>query len=241
MNTPQTLKHPSNIVVFCAAVIVCVTGLARAAADEWAAVNPPAGLAADSWRHLVNHLREKPYTVAEIQPCLDLIAVALKEGLPPDAVVTRLGEGVVKRADAAALRATVQRRVDTLRTAKPLLTDAGHPFWNTPPMQGLLVAVASAIESDVPMAGLRQALKQAGGTRAMRIKFVIEAGESLKLMGLDAETISRLMEDFAARSLGCGEIVRTTQFIGQQHRAGVAGSRIREMLWSNPGATSPPR
>jgi hypothetical protein len=231
----------SRTAAICAAGVIGVAGLTQAVADDWASITPPAGLAAECWNHLVNHFREKPYTVAEIQPSLDLLAAALKEGMPADAVVTRLEEGVVKRADAATVRATVQRRMDALRTAKPLVTEAGYPLWSTPPMQGLLMAVASAIESDVPMAGLRQALKLGGGTRAMRVKFVVEAGESLKLMGLDAETISRLMEDFATRNLGCGEIVRATQFIGQQHRAGVAGPRISEMLWSNRGAGPPPR
>jgi hypothetical protein len=85
----------------------------------------------------------------------------------------------------------------------------------------------------VPTDGLRQVLKAGGGMRAMRLQAVVEAGESLKLLGVDDATVTALMQDFVSRNLGRGEIVRAVQFVSQQHRAGVAGPRIRELLWSN--------
>jgi hypothetical protein len=167
--------------------------------------------------------------------CAEPAAVqqAIQEGLPAESVRTLIAEGRAKQVPAAELDAALQRRLAALREAKAMLQDAGYGRCPAAQQQELVAAVGRALESKVPADALRQVLKTGGGTRAMRLQAVVDAGESLKLLGLNDATVSALMQDFVARNLGRGEILRAVQFVSQQHRAGVAGPKIRESLWSN--------
>jgi len=167
--------------------------------------------------------------------CAEPAAVqqAIQEGLPVESVRTLIAEGQAKQVPAAELEAAVQRRLTTLRAAKAMLQDAGYGKCPAAQQQELVAAVGRALESKVPTDALRQVLKAGGGTRAMRLQAVVDAGESLKLLGVEDATAAALMQDFVARNLGRGEILRAVQFVSQQHRAGIAGLRIRELLWRN--------
>ncbi len=225
----------------CTMVAFGSAGVREVAADDWAAMadKPPNGIPASHWNYLLDHFREKPYSIAEIQPSLDVVAVAAKEGLPVEAVLIRLEEGVVKQADQAALVHTVRQRLDTLRRAREILSDPSVGPLGYRRQQELLPVVASALESQVPVEGMRRALETGCGLRLCRLKTVVETGESLKLMGLNDEAVSGLMEDFAARNLCCGEMLRAARLASQQHRAGVPDSQIRELLWKNNEANPP--
>jgi len=159
------------------------------------------------------------------------IQTATQEGLPVEAVRTLIAEGQAKQVPAAELEAAVQRRLTALRAAKVMLLETGYARCPAEQQQKLMASVARALESRVPDAALRQTLKWGGGSRVMRLQAVVEAGESLKLLGVDDSTVAALMQDFVTRNLGRGEILRSVQFVSQQHRAGVAGPRMRELLW----------
>ncbi len=211
--------------------LLCALLLAalNARADDWAALadKPPAGISASRWEHLIGHWREKPYTVAEFQPCLVLLNAAGNEGLPVEAILLRLEEGAVKKVDAALLYQGAQQRLDSLRTAKELLAGVSP---RGRPCPELLTSVSSALESGVPADGLRRAIQLGDQMRLCRLKTVVEAGESLKLMGLDDATVTGLMEDFVRHNLCCGETLRAVRLVGEQHRENVPGPQIRESL-----------
>jgi hypothetical protein len=225
----------------CMLVAFGSAGVPEVAADDWAALAdaPPDSIPASEWNHLLDHFREKPYSIAEIQPSLDVVAVAAKEGLPVEAVLIRLEEGVVKQADQAVLVRRVRQRLDALRRAREILNDPSAGPLGYRRQQELLPVVASALESRVPVDGMRRALEAGSNLRLCRLKTVVEAGESLKLMGLHDETVSGLMEDFATRNLCCGEVLRAARLAGQQHRAGVPDSQIRELVWRDTQARPP--
>jgi len=166
--------------------------------------------------------------------CAEPAAVqqAIQEGLPTESVRTLIAEGQAKQVPAAELDAAAQRRLASLREAKAMLRANGYDCVG-PGQQELMATVGRALESKVPADALRQVLKAGGGMRAMRLQAVVDAGESLKLLGVDNATVSALMQDFVSRNLGRGEILRAVQFVSQQHRTGVAGPRIRDLLWSN--------
>lgn len=212
-------------VVFCALLLLA----ANVRADDWAALadKPPAGVSASRWEHLIEHWREKPYTVAELQPCLDLLTVAGNEGLPVEAILLRLEEGAVKKVDAALLEQSAQQRLNSLRAANQLLAGLSP---RGRPCPELLPSVASALESRVPADALQRAIQLGDQMRLCRLKTVVEAGESLKLMGLDDATVAGLMEDFVRHNLCCGETLRAVRFAGEQHRSNIAGPQIREAL-----------
>jgi hypothetical protein len=240
--SPPTRRRAAIIVGFlCTIIAFGSAGVPEVAADDWAAMadKPPNGISASEWNHLLDHFREKPYSIAEIQPSLDVAAVAVKEGLPVEAVLIRLEEGVVKQADQAALLRTVQQRLDALRRAREVLSAPRIGPLGYRRQQGLLPVMASALESRVPIDGMRRALEAGSGMGLWRLKTVVEAGESLKLMGLDDETVSGLMGDFATRNLCCGEMLRAARLAGEQHHAGVPDSQIRALLWKDNEARPP--
>lgn len=167
--------------------------------------------------------------------CAEPVVVqqAIQEGLPAAPLRTLIAEAQAKQVPAAELDTALERRVTALHTAKTMLLEAGYGQCPAAQQQELIVTVGRALESNVPADGLRLALKTCSGARALRLQGVVEAGESLKLLGLDDATVTALMQDFAERNLGRGEMLRAIQFAGQQHRAGVAGPQIRERLWSS--------
>jgi len=211
--------------------LLCALLLATsdARADDWSALTdkPPAGILSARWNHLIGHFREKPYAVAEIQPCLTLLTVAGNEGLPVDAILLRVEEGAVKKVDAMLLEQSVQQRLDSLRTAKELLAGLSS---RGRPCPELMTSVSSALESGVLADGLRSAIQLGDQMRLCRLKTVVEAAESLKLMGLDDVTVVALMEDFVRNNLCCGETLRAVRLVGEQHRENVPGPQIRESL-----------
>jgi hypothetical protein len=236
-----TRRWAASIVGFVCMVVFGSASVSRVAADDWATVanKPPNGISASEWNHLLGHFREKPYSMGEIQPSLDVVAVAANEGFPVEAVLIRLEEGVVKQADQAALLRTVQQRLDALRRAREVLSAPRIGPLGYRRQQGLLPVMASALESRVPIDGMRRALEAGSGMGLWQLKTVVEAGESLKLMGLDDETVSGLMEDFATRNLCCGEMLRAARLAGEQHHAGVPDSQIRALLWKDNEARPP--
>jgi len=159
------------------------------------------------------------------------IETAAREGLPVEPVRSLIAEGQAKKVPAAELDAAVQRRLAALRLAKGLLQETGYTQCPAAQRQGLMGAVAQAMESRVSESALHETLRAGGGSRTMRVQAVVEAGESLQLLGVDEATVAALMQDFVERSLGRGEILRAMQFISQQHRSGMTGSQIRKSLW----------
>jgi hypothetical protein len=162
---------------------------------------------------------------------LPAVQTAINEGLPVESVKTLIAEGQAKQVPAAELDAAVQRRLASLRSAKAMLQETGYGKCPAAQQRELTVAVANALESKVTTDALRETLKAGGGSRVMRLQAAVEAGEAIKLLGVDDATVAALMRDFVTRNLGRGEIVRAVQFVSQQHRAGVAGQQIRESLW----------
>jgi|GEM_PF-2009399 len=164
---------------------------------------------------------------------------AMQEGLPLGPFRSLIAEAQAKQVPPAELDAALQRRLTALRAAKAIILECGYGKCPAPQQQELMVAVGRAMESRVPTEALRQALKAGEGSQTMRLQAAVEAGETLKLLGLDDPTVGTLMYDFVVRKLGRGEILRAVQFVSQQYRAGIPGPTIRDQLWNNTTTNQP--
>lgn len=214
-------------------LLIAVTLIGWAVADDWEALEnrPVAGISVERWNHVLNHFREKPYTVAELQPCLAIVSAAAKQDLPVNGLWTLLEEGAVKQASPAVLLQHATRRLELLQQAQRLLAETGFAACDTAARHELADAIARALESSLTIAAVRRPLQAAAGHYTWRLKTAVEAGELLRLSGVDDDTVGALMEDFLLRGLRRGEILRATSRAIQQHRQGLRGEQIRAALW----------
>ena len=203
-----------------ASILGAVLLVTAALADDWDALQnqPVPGITVERWNHVLDHFREKPYTVANLQPCLDIVSAAAKQGLPVNGLWTLLEEGAVEQAAPAVLHQRVAERLDHLHAAQQLLAETGFASCASETRHELADTIARALESKLAAACIRRPLRASQGQAAGRLVTVVEAGESLLLSGVDDDTVGALMEDFIVRGLGRGEILRATGRIIQQHR-----------------------
>lgn len=191
----------------------------------------PAGLSEERWDHLVSHMSAGSYAVDDMGSCIQILELARAEDLPVNTVVSRLEEAIAKRVRTESIQKSLEQRLNSLRTARTLLLQAGYDRTDTMGEQPLVVSVASAWESGVPVATLQTVLDGSGGKSSCHMQKVLEAGEILKLVGLDDFYITRLMSDFQDRRLCCGEILRVVKLVTEKHREGVGSGAILQNLW----------
>ena len=160
----------------------------------------------------------------------EMLAPALKgarAGLPTLHIVAKIEEGVVKNAPVAATAARTRLR----HTEQSRLLLAPHFEPDKRGVDSLTVATALAIESGVPDSALRNALGHSAGKSPGQMKTVIEAGETLFLAGLEAESIGSLLVDYLQRDLRRSEILRATRYARHRHRERGGSPAARRELW----------
>lgn len=161
---------------------------------------------------------------------------AARAGLPSDAVLAKVEEGLLKRASPPALAEASRRRLEALRTAKHLLSAANFsPV--SPRARPLLVSTALALESGLPEQILASTFRRARGRPRSQVRSVVEGGEALWLARLEPPVVDALMADCVSRNLGHEDVLRVVRFATEKKRQGMAGPAIRESLWK---AARPP-
>ena len=228
MKRTGNLKRRLLVLNACLMVMIPCCG-----ADDWNAhaVTPPAGLSERNWQHLVSHLQQGSYTFSGIEPCLTILEQAHDDALPLDALVSRFEEAVAKTVPSKKIHQSLAKRLESLRNAKRLLINVGLEPSVQKPYDQLIVAIASASESGVHERAMESVLSDSAGDSSCHIQMVIEAGELLKLAGIEDANIDTLMRDFHDRSLCCSEILRVVRLVAQRHRDGIAPEAILENLW----------
>jgi hypothetical protein len=160
--------------------------------------------------------------------------------------LAKIEEGALKGVSPEALEGAARARAEAIAGARELLAGAGFPD-TLEQGRGLLQSTAMALESGLPESAIAAGLGNAAGKPPGQVKAVVEAGESLHLAGLDAETTAGMMADCLDRNLRRPEILRVVRFARAQHEAGVAGPALRKALWSQSpqtpggGGTGPDR
>ena len=191
----------------------------------------PNGLSKERWDHLVSHMESGAYSRDDLGSSIRILELASAEDLPVDAIVSRLEEAIAKRVQPDSIQKSLERRLNSLRTARTLLLQSGYDRTATMGEQQLVVSVASAWESGVPVVTLQTVLNGSDGKSSCHIQKVLEAGEILKLIGMDDFYITRLMSDFQDKRLCCGEILRVVKLVTEKHRDGIGPSAILQNLW----------
>ena len=191
----------------------------------------PPGIEPARWTRMVETMRTGGYAPDTVAACLVAARETAQRGLPPEPVVARIEEGVAKKAEGNAVLSAARQRVRSMGEAAALLKEGGYASGNEAGRR-LVVSVALALESGLRSETLQGVLKDAGGKQTERVRCVIEAGETMRLDGMDEETVGQLMGDFMERNLRRMEIIRASRYAVQQHHARIEGTRIRQQLWS---------
>lgn len=155
---------------------------------------------------------------------------AARAGLPSDAVLDKVEEGLLKRASSRALVEASRRRLEALRGAKRLLSAAS---FSPASRRGrtLIVSTALAIESGLPEPILGAMFRRARGRPRSQVRSVVEGGEALWLASLEPPVVEALMADCLTRNLAHEDVLRVVRFATEKKRQGMAGSAIRRSLW----------
>ncbi len=195
----------------------------------------PAGVDAGRWQRIGVQLRANGLSTKSAQECLAPVQEAARLGLPADTVLTRVEEGTAKGVEANALQAAGRQRLATLQSAAEVVRQAGYGSRNTQHDQ-LIKSVALALESGLSVDTLRGVFAKARSGQSELMRSIVEAGETMRLSGMNEPTVRQMMADFTERNMRRTEVIRASRFAVQQHRSHVEGTRIRQQLWDRAGA-----
>jgi len=190
----------------------------------------PAGVDAGRWQRVIGQLKANGLSAVEVRECLAPVQEAARQGLPSDPVLTRVEEGTAKGVGAGALQEAGKQRLANLQSAAKVLRGAGYDCEGASQCR-LMASATLAMESGLSSDTLQAVLAPGGGRECERMRTIIEAGESMRLNGVDESTVRQLMTDFVRRNMRRMEVIRASRFVVQQHSAHVEGSRIRQQLW----------
>jgi hypothetical protein len=159
----------------------------------------------------------------------EVLAAARAEGLPVLSLEDRLREGRAKGIEDPILVAALERRSALLIQSRELLRNQNYPL-DAPPVQELWVTLARVLEGGMSEEHAVAVLDAAAGSFAGRVSTALEAGESMRLGGVDAETSSRIMRGFIEKEWSRPEILRAARTARQLASAGNSGPDIEQRL-----------
>ena len=119
--------------------------------------------------------------------------------------------------EAKALQEAGRQRLANLQSAADVLRQAGYGSRNARHDQ-LMKSVTLALESGLSADTLQGVLTRAKGGQSERMRSIVEAGETMRLSGMDETTVGQMMTDFTERNMRRTEVMRASRFAVQQHR-----------------------
>ncbi len=152
-----------------------------------------------------------------------------EQGLPAAPLQERYREGRAKAVPDEQIAAALTARALHLQQARQLLQAHGYPL-NAPPVQELWPTLARVLEAGMPPGDAESLLTQAGGQFAGRLAPLFEVADSLRLAGLNDETVLLLLHDFFERGLSRSELLRAARSARQLHAEGLRGEELRQRL-----------
>lgn len=198
-------------------------------------VSAPADVDDGRWQRIVRQLQANGLGMEAALACLAPVQAAARHGLPVEPVLTRVEEGAAKGVAANALQEAGQQRLANLQRAADVLQQTGYGIRNRRHDQ-LMKSVALALESGLSADTLQGVLARAGSRQSERLRSIVEAGETMRLGGMDEPTVGQMMTDFTERNLSRAEVIRASRFAVQRHGAQMEGTHIRQQLWDGTGA-----
>jgi len=197
----------------------------------------PVDVEAARWQRIVRELKANGLSMEATWECLVPVQEAVRLGLPADPVLARIEEGAAKGVEGKVLQEAGRQRLANLQSAATVLKQTGYADRCAKHDQ-LMKSVALALESGLSADELQGVLARANGGQSERMRSIVEAGETMRLSGMDEATVGQMMTDFMQRNMRRMEVIRASRFAVQQHRRHVEGTRIRQQLWDGTGAGS---
>jgi len=167
----------------------------------------------------------------------EVLAAARAEGLPASSLEERLREGRAKGIDDPELVAALERRRVLLSQAREMLRAENYPL-DPPPVQELWITLARVLEGGMSAEHAASVLRSAEGSHARRLTAALEAGESMRLGGVEADTCARLMRTFIQKDWTRAEILSAARTARQLANSGKSGAEIEESLQQSSPAPS---
>lgn len=176
--------------------------------------------------------KRRGLSAQETDALLDPVYAASKESLPSGCILLKIEEGLAKQVDAVRMTAAAQYRLECLRKARKIMDQQKRKpgqMGGGPPR--LLTHTGLALESGLPDEVLRAVFKHNNGKWMGRLIYVIEAGETLQLAGLEPQNTQQILFDCIDRKLTPLEIQRATGFVIAEHEKKLPFPEIRRQLW----------
>jgi len=197
------------------------------------------GLSEERVGTMLEQCRKSGLSAAEADALLAPVLAARKEALPAEAVFCKIEEGLAKKVAVTRVLAAAELRLGYLRSAKQLLdaqkkNDEGRREGHGEGRGGgqrLVARTAMALESGLPEEVLLKVFSRHGGRRYGRVVYVLEAGETLQLAGLDPKHTQHIMIDCLDRNLNYMEIQRAVDYILSERKKGRDFKSIYPDLW----------
>lgn len=170
------------------------------------------------------------------------VRTARDESLPPEAVFTKIEEGLSKKVPPETIQKAASRRLEYLRRAAllaaPVATNAhrgqGRHGRGNGGNRRLVVQTALALESGLPETVVAEVFRHPGAPRNGQMAHVMEAAETLQLAGLKPRETRQLLFDFLDRNLNRMEIQRAVDLVIREHQKGRDFNSIHAELWPAP-------
>ncbi len=183
---------------------------------------------------LVQACRAAGWDVRQTEAALGPAIEAATLGGFWDFVAIKVREGLAKGVDSAAVAEVAARRLARLHEAQALVDAWRGPTQRGAP--GLVEALASGLEIGFGAETLARIVNHPGRPPPGQIRAAIEAGEVLRLAGIEEELSEALMADFLDRDLRRPDMLRAAHRARRLHQQGVTPQELRRELW---GADSP--
>lgn len=177
----------------------------------------------------IESCRTNGLAVEDAEALLGPVYTAYAERLPADCVLLKIEEGLTKRIVWEEIQIAADRRLDCLRSADALVLSVREVRGGQ--HQHLVIHTCMALESGLPREVFEQVFNRPGRFRYGRMIHVIEAGESLQLIGLKPEQTLQIMNDCLDRDLTGQEVTRLVSVLKTGLQDGKEFVELYATLW----------
>ena len=171
-------------------------------------------------------------TAVQAAGILTPVRAVARDGLPVEALQSKIEEGLVKKVPADKLAAVIQQRAEATIQAARMVTDAGYER-GSEPWRKLIAAASAAIEGGLTGEDIQPALQRGAGHRPGQLQATLEGGETLARAGYKRELVQTMMIDCMDRDLRRSEIMRIVRIAEQKCRTDSAPHEFRRTLWGD--------
>jgi DNA-binding transcriptional MerR regulator len=183
---------------------------------------------------LLKQCRRNGLSPEQADALLKPARLAHEQGLPAEPVISKIEEGLAKKAPPEAIERVANTRLQHLQAADRLLKEQGVEVASSSDRDRLVAQISLTMESGLDPENIRPVLAappKSSRSFCGRLFRILSAGETLRLAGFSSEETQQIMEDCRTRNLNGLEIQRTVNYLLRQRRRGADFETIYSGLW----------